>query len=489
MSELRDYQKVAIYQLRQSYKSGKKRVLLVSPTGSGKTRMAVEVVTGAIKKGHRVLWVTHRRELLYQSVERLKREGVPEPGIILANEPQTAPGAPVQVASVDTLRARSLRPEANFVIWDEAHHIAADTWTDLQALYPDAYHLGLTATPERGDGRPLGEFFDDLVVGATVPELQALGYLVPCVVEAPSKKLESHKMAQDPLSAWQEKAAGLQTILYASTVEEAYRYAKEFQAAGIKAEALESQTPLEQRQAILRRFEQGRLTILCNVAILTEGWDCPPASVCLVARTVGTVGLWLQMVGRVLRPTEQKDYALILDLVGNVYEHGPPDLDREFSRQFGIVTPFSYRLSESRCRTCGAFSMKRPCPSCGYLPVRRDKEITGEALQPYQQKTNSYRSDTSNPRAAFFRQQALLKQDQEDKERRAERERYERLDAQKQWTVKLRAPCPRCGKTKGIAKKKGPQYPVFCATPHCQTYSHNASDSELLQSKSVKARE
>jgi DNA repair protein RadD len=387
MTDLREYQRNTLQWLRDSYKSGRKRVLLVSPTGSGKTRMAVEVVILALrlKETAKVLWVTHRRELLYQAVERLKREGISNPGIILANE-TTSSSSRVQVASVDTLRARSLRPEATLVIWDEAHHIAAETWAELQSFYPDAHHLGLTATPERGDGKPLGDFFDDLVESISVAELQALGYLVPCVVEVPPRRLAKHQMAQTPFEAWKEKTEGLQTILYASDIKEATRYAQEFQSSGVRAEVIDFQLPDEQRKNLLKRFEQGKITVLCNVNILTEGWDCPPAEVCIVARSVGSVGLWIQMIGRVLRTTPNKAMAYILDLTGNVYDHGPPDLPREFSRKSGIINPHSYKLSEYQCRRCNAVSMRKPCPSC-YASVSRDprgKEITGDQLQPFE---------------------------------------------------------------------------------------------------------
>jgi superfamily II DNA or RNA helicase len=381
---LRDYQERSLGEVSEAWRGGHRRVLLVQPTGSGKTRIGVEAMLRATARGKRALWLAHRRELVAQASQRVGAEGLPDHGVILADAARGNAAAPVQVASVDTMRARRVFPPADLVIWDEAHHTAAETWTAIHNRYPEAYHLGLTATPERGDGAPLVGLFDKLVVGATVLELQTAGYLVRCQVIAPPKKLKPKELAQEPLDAWQVHAAGRPTVLYTRTVGQAYQLAGDFQRIGIAAAALDGTTPTAERDATLSAFAAGEITVLANCMILTEGWDSPATEVCLVARSVGHAGMWLQMVGRVLRPSPGKAGALVLDLAGNVHGHGPPEAIREYSLEGGIK-----RLSHA-CAKCGAETLGYPCASCGYEPqstgLKKPVEtvITRDELVPFE---------------------------------------------------------------------------------------------------------
>ena len=158
------------------------RIVGVSPTGSGKTRVATEIVRRSVAKGKRVLWLAHRTELVEQAGRTLVGAGLVV-GVIAASSTWTINlDAPVQVASIQTLLARGIYPEADLVVWDECHHCseAAAEWCSLLTHYPRAFVVGLTATPERGDGSGLAPLFESLVVGATVRELTALQHLVPC---------------------------------------------------------------------------------------------------------------------------------------------------------------------------------------------------------------------------------------------------------------------------------------------------------------------
>lgn len=381
---LRDYQERSLGEVSEAWRGGARRVLLVQPTGSGKTRIGVEAVLRALPRGKRALWLAHRRELVGQAAQRVALEGLSRHGVILADAARGDPAAPVQVASVDTLRARGSYPPADLVIWDEAHHTAAETWTAIHNRYPTAFHLGLTATPERGDGAPLVGLFDKLVVGATVLELQVAGYLVRCQVIAPPKKLKSKELAQEPLDAWQAHAAGRPTVVYTRTVGQAYQLAEAFGRVGVAAGAIDGTTPTAERDAVLKRFAAGELRVLANCMILTEGWDSPATEVCLVARSVGHAGMWLQMVGRVLRPSPAtgKVDALVLDLAGNVHEHGPPEAIREYSLEGGIR-----RVSQA-CTKCGAEILSYPCAECGYEPQATGSKpvatvITRDELVPF----------------------------------------------------------------------------------------------------------
>lgn len=376
---LRDYQEQALDKLSAAWRSGSRSVLLVSPTGSGKTSMACEAVRKAVARGRRVLWMAHRRELIAQASERLALERVPH-GVILAGHPQD-PEAPVQVASVGSLPNRQ-KPPADLVVWDEAHHVACATWLDLRKPYPGAYHLGLTATPQRGDGRPLGDCFEAMVVAATVQELTARGFLVPCDVIAPEREiLRSRTIAETPVSAYLAHSAGKRAVVYCATLNQANEFAQGFWQAGVPAAVVAGHTPTAEREHLLADIAGGALRAICNVAVLTEGWDAPLLETCILARKIGTQGLYLQCVGRVLRPAPGKERALLLDLGGSVYLHGRPDAERQFSLEGkGIELVKNEPLGV--CAGCGFLLGEDgyPCPRCGYQPPSREVEVVKQGL-------------------------------------------------------------------------------------------------------------
>jgi DNA repair protein RadD len=372
---LRDYQENALAEISREWRQGARAVLLVLPTGGGKTAIGSEAIRRAVARGKSALFLAHRRELISQASKRLTAEGIHH-GIVMAGVPTTA--APVQIASIDTLKARDTRPPANFVIWDESHHVSSDGWSALQAEYPNAHHLGLTATPCRADGKGLGDIFGAMVVGATVAQLTEGGYLVPCDIEAPAQKL-SKKIAQDPVEAYLARCAGEKALVYAGSVKEAHSLAERFLRAGVSAAAIDGTTKAELRDEVLRRFASGEIRVLCNMAVLCEGFDCPDASVCIVARPVGHVGLWLQIVGRVLRPAPGKSRALVLDLAGSVHQHGLPEEPREYSLGGeGIVAQKTTSIVV--CQLCGFARRGYPCARCGYMPAEVKLTVTGEPL-------------------------------------------------------------------------------------------------------------
>jgi superfamily II DNA or RNA helicase len=156
---LRDYQIRAIDQVREAFRETR-RVLLVMPTGAGKTATASQILAWAVARGRRCLFIVHRREIVQDTHRRLLAAGV-SCGLVMAGQPTT--DAPVQVCSVQTLAARGLHPPADLLVWDEAHHVAAATYGAIRAKYPEAWHLGLTATPERTDGKSVLGYFDGRV--------------------------------------------------------------------------------------------------------------------------------------------------------------------------------------------------------------------------------------------------------------------------------------------------------------------------------------
>ncbi len=382
--DLRPYQKTAVEAVLAAWLRGCRRVALVAPTGSGKTRMGQELVERVVRHGHRVVWVAHRDELILQARERLGAGlGVPC-GVIAAGYPAD-PDAKVQVSSVQTLLARGEHQPARLVVLDECHHFAADEWGRVAKHYATQGVLGLTATPERSDGRPLSDIMDELVVAASYSELVAEGHLVPCKVFRPREALRG--LAKTPAEAYLAHGEGGQAFVFSATIEDAERHRDQFRAAGLTAELIDQSTPHNLRRQYLADFRAGTLRVLTNVYVLTEGVDCPAAQVCILARGVGHVSPYLQMVGRVLRPAPGKAHGILIDLKGASYEHGFPTADRDYSLGEGI-TLSRKGVALRVCTACGMTFPSGPvCPRCGEVlkaPRQRERVLGRDlvAAQP-----------------------------------------------------------------------------------------------------------
>jgi DNA repair protein RadD len=363
---LRPYQESAVVGVYDKWESSCRSVCLVAPTGAGKTRLGEEFVWRARQAAEPVLWIAHRRELLRQAADRLRlRFGALAVGMIAAAE-DASPYAAIQVATVQTLLARETRPPASLIVFDEAHHYVADDWKALAAHYTSARVLGLTATPERQDGRPLGDIFDGLVIAAKYSELLRDGFLVPCRVYQPPKIL-GNELAQDPLLAYQRFAEGSRAFVFCGAVDVAYELAARCIAAGIPAGTIEAKTPKVDRDRILADFAAGRILVLTNVFALTEGVDVPAARTVILASKCGHVGGYLQRVGRVLRPHPDKPHAIVVDLTGATLQHGLPTEDREYSLDGkGIIRTSLAPLKT--CPQCAAtiLAAYEYCPECDY---------------------------------------------------------------------------------------------------------------------------
>jgi superfamily II DNA or RNA helicase len=335
--------------------------------------MGEELVALELRRGGRVLWVCHRIELVKQAADRLRLAGM-DVGIIAPSEPWS-PAAPVQVATVQSLAARELRPEATLFVWDEAHHANAEEWAKVAGHYTDSRHAGLTATPERTDGKPLGDMFDDLVVAAQYSELLAAGHLVQCKVFQPPE-IFGNGLAQDPLLALQRYAQpGQRGFVFNASVKLANETAERFTQAGVAAAPISFKTPGWQRAMFLEQFARGELKYLTNQNVLTEGVDVPDASVCMLASACSHVSGFLQKVGRVLRPAKDKPFALVIDLSGATLVHGMPTEDRIYSLDGKGIKRTSVAPMKS-CPECGATILAAypECPSCGYAFPRKARE-------------------------------------------------------------------------------------------------------------------
>ena len=272
----------------------------------------------------------------------------------------------MQVASFQTLFARSQRPCADLVVVDEAHHANAGTYSEVLSWYPDAQIVGLSATPQRLDGRPLGDMFDAMVSTVGYERLIADGNLVDCHVFGSPQNLKAGAVATDPVAAYQQHTPGGSSFLFAPTVELSKEHARAFNAAGIPAEHVDGATPADERAASIRRFSEGVTRVLCNVNVFTEGTDIPRADTVILARGCTSVGLYLQMVGRALRPFAGKSHATLLDLTGASLAHGLPTAERTWTLEGSGNGAAKDPLF--MCMSCGAcYEKAGACPCCGYV--------------------------------------------------------------------------------------------------------------------------
>lgn len=436
---LRDYQQAAVDQLRKSILAGARRPVLQLPTGGGKTHIAAAVIQSAVEKGKKVLFLAPRRELIYQASAKLTSYGVVH-GVIMAGE---APYvfADVQVASFDTLHARAVRgsrinlPPADLVIVDEAHLSIAPTKAEIIRAYPDAIVVGLTATPARGDGKGLGEIYDDLVETFDISDLTTKGFLTPVRYFAPSKpdldglklnsrgdyvekglaeRVDTAQLVGDVVSNWQRIARDRKTVVFCVNRAHSRHIRDQFLAAGYKAEHLDGETPNDERKQILARVDSGETQILCNVFVATFGLDIPTLSCAVLARPTKNISLYLQTCGRVIRTAEGKQDAIIIDHAGAIEEHGylddsvPWSLDSEskVSERKKREQQEKQEPKEIICADCGAsFKSSRACPECGHEMIPPSKPIPthqADLQELKREKAKANRNWSKDRKSEFF---------------------------------------------------------------------------------------
>lgn len=367
----RPYQLRTIAESRARWAAGARSILIVLPTGAGKTFTAVLFLLASLAKGKRALWIAHRQELVQQAVDSLARCDV-KAGIIAPWAPRS--GAQVQVASTQTLLARGLDGvEFDVVVVDEAHHYVADEWIALVHTFRarGATILGLTATPERADGIALGNIFDSLVSTVQRSELISNGWLCPTRVLGPPAKHDSDYLADDVVNTVRQYSDGRRTIVFDSSVQSARATAAALSTAGFPSACIDGETDDATRSQAIADFGTGKVQVLTNVHVLTEGFDCPEAAVAIFARRFGAPSTYIQAGGRVARPAPGKTYGLIVDLRGSAREHGLLDEDRVYSLE-GKAIQVAGRQNTliAACVQCGTSfraSMYRTtlCPACG----------------------------------------------------------------------------------------------------------------------------
>lgn len=328
------------------------RVLLQLPTGGGKTVIFSSVAEDFIVHGERVLVLAHRTELIEQAVAKLQAITQSQVGIIKAGvRPNYA--APIQVASVQTLAKdiqRCFQPD--LIVIDEAHHAATRTYQKILKAFPDSYQLGVTATPCRLDGKGLNDLFDVLIQGPSVKELMAKGFLCKYKLFRSEKAMNTKGvrvkagdyvskdiaslnpitiLSGNLVSNYRLHCYGKKCLVFAVNIEHSMAIAERYNSYGIPAAHLDGKSSPGDRKAILDAFARGDLLVLSNVGLFTEGFDLPSLDAVQIARPTQSLVLWLQMVGRVLRPSANKTRGIILDHTQNHKLLGLPNDRRTWS--------------------------------------------------------------------------------------------------------------------------------------------------------------
>lgn len=401
--KLREYQLSAIDKIRDALRRGLTRLMIYSPTGSGKTVIASEIMRLAEEKAKRVIFVVNRITLVRQASKHLKSLDMIH-GIVQGDNTWGV-NRNILVCSIQTLARRGF-PEADLVVVDEAHGATSETYRRLFKHYAGIKILGLSATPfTKGLARDygFGKLFEELVIAATIPELIEKGFLVDCEIYAPpgpdlsavpivrgdydEEKLavvmDKTPLIGDIVDHWTRLAKGRSTILFATNILHSKHCCEEFNDRGIRAEHIDCFTSDDDRDAIFDRFENGVTLVICNVDVCSEGWNAPRASCMILARPTRKLTRYIQRAGRVLRPYPGKQMALILDHSTTSLRLGYPTDELPLELDDGKPAKKSERAEKEEllprpCPKCHFLIPPKvyPCPKCGFAMLAQNKVHT-----------------------------------------------------------------------------------------------------------------
>ncbi len=404
---LRPYQEEIIAETRRLMSAGHRSILVGSPTGSGKTLLTAFMLKAAKEKGVASLFIVHRRELVKQSAKAFDKIGLSF-GIV-SNGFADDYNERIQICSIQTLsrRVHKLRHQPTLIIWDECHHTVAKNWSKMRQNFQSAFHVGLTATPARLDGKGLSEHFKMMVHGPSVSSLIKQGYLADYRYFAPPntlnrgslhtrmgdyvqsevlEQIDNQKVIGDAVKEYQQRASGKRAVVFCVNIEHSKHVCAQFNLAGIPAEHIDGESEIEYREAALARFESGKTSVLCNVDLFGEGFDLPTIECAILLRPTKSLSLYLQQVGRSLRPSPGKSHAIIIDHVNNCMDHGLPDDIREWS--LNGLTKRDSTPGVKICTSCFAASPTGSviCSVCGQaFPLKKREqgaafEFTSDSL-------------------------------------------------------------------------------------------------------------
>lgn len=403
--QLRDYQQQLIDETREALRKNQ-RVLMQAPTGAGKTAITVHMMSRAAAGGKRSCFVVHQNELLHQTSKALWKQKL-EHGMIAAGRARS--GMPTQVASVQTLVGRTSQYEPwDLIIIDEAHRSAAATYKAVIAAYPKAKVIGLTATPQRTDGKGLGDMYQAMVEGPTIRDLIDAGYLCDYEIYAPPVNLDisgvkttggdwnkgglevavnKPSITGDAVAHYLALTPGKRCVVMCVTIKHAQDVATQYNAMGVPAACLDGTMSNAERDKLLTAFKDGKLLVLTAVNLLIEGVDVPSIEVVQWLRPTQSLIIWMQGNGRGFRMAEGKDVLIILDHVGNYARHGLPDDMRHWSlegkkkgkRKASDESDIGIQTCD-KCRHVFRSGVSA-CPKCGSpveLKERKIEQVDGE---------------------------------------------------------------------------------------------------------------
>jgi DNA repair protein RadD len=409
MISLRDYQESAVARLRTSVMQHK-RSILVATTGAGKTRMALRIIQGAVLNGKVIWFVVHRRELCNQT-SRAFWEAKLEHGMIMSGRVQSNMQAQVGTILTAANRVETIKRKPDIIIIDEAHRSVSSSYMRLLDACPDAIVIGLTATPQRTDGRGLGEIYNDLVEVEPMRWLMDNGFLCDYKLIAPpssldmsgvktkmgdydiaetEKAIDRPSITGDAIKVYRQYVDGKRCMVFCVTIKHSQHVCDQYNAAGIPAEHIDGTHSDAEREGALSRFRSGQTLILTTVQLAIEGLDIPAVEAVQLLRPTKSVIVYLQIIGRGLRPEPGKTHLYILDQVRNWEFHGLPDDEREWSldssKKRAKKKEDEPDIKVKQCGHCWAVFKPGPdkCPNCGAPVVnapRMIEQIEGEVVE------------------------------------------------------------------------------------------------------------
>ena len=401
---LRDYQLDLLRRAAHAMALGYRRILLVLPTGGGKTVLASAMMASALAQRDRSQFIVHRKELIDQTSETFTEQGLLH-GFVASGRPMAGEQDLITLAGVQTLvRRLDVLLPPRFAIVDESHHATAASWANVLDYYGDrdCFVLGLTATPERLDGKGLDEHFDIMIVGPSTADLIEAEWLSPFDYYAPGvpdlsgihttagdfnrgeidELMNEPKLVGDIVSHYQRLAAGEQGIVFAASRAHSKSIVEAFLREGVEAAHVDGTMSTEARRDIVMAHRRGDLAVMSNVDLFGEGFDVPAVSYVGLARPTKSLALHLQQAGRGLRISPGKERAIICDHAGNAFRHGLPDEPREWSLQgrkgrAASSNPNSDATPVHQCDTCFRVtpSSVKVCPGCDTpFPVKKQTD-------------------------------------------------------------------------------------------------------------------
>lgn len=369
MFQLRPYQAEAKQAILAAWDEGYRKTLLVLPTGCGKTVVFSSVTENQVNRGHRVLIMAHRGELLDQAADKLRETSGLDAVLEKAESSCFGSTVPVTVGSVQSLaqEKRLARFPGDYfqdIIVDEAHHCLSGSYRRVLDHFPEANVLGVTATPDRGDKKDLGAYFDSLAYEYSMTDAIHDGYLCPIKAQMIPLQLDINSVgisngdysvqdighALDPyLEQIAEEMAtyckGRKTLVFLPLISTSQRFCAMLNAAGMRSAEVNGYS--EDRAEILSDFDAGRYDVLCNSMLLTEGWDCPSVDCIVVLRPTKIRSLYQQMVGRGMRLSPGKEHLLLLDFLWMTERHDLCKPSSLFAKDAKIADLIDRNVEES----------------------------------------------------------------------------------------------------------------------------------------------